>query len=820
MGPIRHTLRGLLRTPTFTAVALLTLAIGVGANTAVFSVVNGVLLKPLPYPDAGELVGVWHAAPGINIPGNRLNCSPTMFFTYRDQNRAFESFGVWTQGGAAVTGLAEPEQVPVLRVTSGALDALAVPPALGRWFSEQDDSPGTPETVMLMHGYWQRRFGGAADIVGRGLTLDGRPREIIGVMPEAFRFLNVNAELIVPLRFDRSQITLGNFSFSGLARLKPGVTIAAADADVSRMLPLWLKGWPVPPGFDAKIFESARIAPALQPLKRDVVGDIANVLWVLMGTIGLVLLIACANVANLLLVRAEGRQQERAIRAALGAGWDRLAREMLLESLVLGLLGGALGVGVAYASVRVLVAVAPATLPRADQITIDPYVLAFAVAASLVSGVLFGLIPALKHASPRIVEGLRGGGRTASQSRERHRARNTLVVVQVALALVLLVGSGLMIRSFQALRAVRPGFVDPATVQLVRIVIPEAQVQEPERVSRMQQDIRDRIAAIAGVSAAAYANSAPIEPFNSNDVLFVEHQPYPEGRVPPIRRFKFIGPGFFEALGLPLLTGRDLTWTDLYDYRPVAVVSENLARELWQSPSAALGKRIRESAANPWREVVGVVGNLHDNGVDEEAPAIVFYPTLMRNFWGNPVQVQRALTFTIRSARTGTEGFLDEVRRAVWAANANLPLAQVRSLQEVYERSMARTSFTLAMLIIAAGMALLLGVVGIYGVISYAVTERTREIGIRLALGAQHAALKRMFVRSGLGLATIGVVCGLAAAAGVTRLMSTLLYGVGAIDPATYAAVSLALVLAAAVASYIPARRATAVDPIESLRAD
>ena len=819
MGQVKHILRRLARTPGFAAMVLLTLAVGIGANSAIFSVISGVLLKPLPYRDPEALIGVWHAAPGIGFMGD-LNCSPTMYFTYREQNRTFQEFGLWSNGAASVTGLGEPEQVRTLLVTYGTLQALGVQPALGRWFSEAEDKPGAPDIVLLTHGYWQRRFGGDPHAIGRTVTVDSKPHRVIGVMPADFQFQNANPDLILPERFDRNKVFLGNFSYQGIARLKPGVSLQQADADVARMLPIWLKQWPAPPGFDRAIFENIHIGPALRPLKRDVVGDIGKALWVLMGTIGIVLVIACANVANLLLVRAEGRQHELAIRAALGAGWGRIARDLLAESLMLGAIGGVLGLGLAFAGLRLLIAIGPQTLPRLTEIRIDPLVLAFTLAVSLLAGLLFGMVPAIKYAGPHLSTALRGGGRTLSQSRERHRARNVLVVVQVGLAFVLLVASGLMIRTFQALRNVRPGFTGPGSIQMMRISIPEAQVREGERVVRMQQDILNKLTSIPGVTSAAFASSAPMEGFNWSDVLFAEDKTYAEGQIPPIRRYKVVSPGFFKTTGTPLIAGRDFTWTDLYDHRRVAMVSENMAREIWGNPGAALGKRVREGAADPWREIVGVAGDVYDDGVQKIPPKTVFWPALMGSFVGDPIHISRSSTFLIRSNRAATSGFLSEVRGAVWAVNPNLPLALVRTLQEVYEKSMARTSFTLIMLAIAGAMALLLGIVGIYGVISYSVSQRTREIGIRMALGAQHAALKRMFVWQGLLLAGMGLTCGLAAAVGLTRLMSSLLFEIRPLDPATYVAAAAILAAVAALSSYLPARRVAGVDPAAALRAE
>ena len=820
MNVLKHVFRRFGMAPMFTAIALVTLALGIGANTAIFSVINGVLIKPLPYPQAQNLVGIWHTAPGIPAIGGNINCSPTMYFTYREENQTFQDFGLWSNFGATVTGVGDPEELRALMVTYGTLQAVGVQPAVGRWFSLADDTPGSPDTVMLTYGYWQRRFGGDKSVIGRNLNVDSKPHTVIGVMPQDFRFLNNDPELILPQRFDRSKVFLGNFSFQGIARLKPGVTLQQANADIGRMLGIWLKEWPAPPGFDHALFENARFAADLRPLKQDVVGDIGTVLWVLMGTIGLVLLIACANVANLLLVRAEGRQQELAIRAALGAGWGRIAREMLLESLALGVMGGVLGLGLAYTAVRILVARGPATLPRLTEIGIDPLVLAFTLGVSLLAGLLFGLIPVVKYAGPHLATALRAGGRTLSHSRERHRARSTLVVVQVALALVLLIGSGLMIRTFQALRNVQPGFTHPEELQLLRIAIPEAQVKEPEQVMRFQNAMMDKLAAIPGVTSVAFSSSAPLEGFNNNDVLFAEDKVYALGQIPPIRRYRFVAPGFFKTTGTPMIAGRDFTWTDLYEKRHVAMVSEDLAREMWGEPSAALGKRIREGAADPWREIVGVVGDVYDNGAQEKPPAFAYWPALMDAFYGPVGVVQRGGVFIVRTKRAATESFLTEARQAIWSVNSNLPVFLVRTVQDLYKQSMARTSFTLVMLAIAGAMALILGIVGIYGVIAYAVTQRTREIGIRMALGAQAAGLRQMFVRQGLLLAGIGAMIGLGAAAGLTRLMSSLLFGVAALDPLTYAGVAAILIAAAALASYVPARRATRVDPLNALRAE
>jgi predicted permease len=817
---LRYGLRALRRTPGFTIVSILTLALGIGATTTVFSVVNAVLLEPLPYSGSESLVAIRHAAPGLKLPpGARgvISSSATQYFTYLERNRSFESMGLYMGGTATVSGDGEPEQIPVVAVTEGALRVLRVSPMLGRTFTPADDSPGSPRTALLTYGYWQRRYGGDASIVGRDITLEGQPRQIIGIMPRDFRFLDRDVQVLFPIQLNRADLFLGQFIYGFIARLKPGVTVEQANTDVARMLPEWLGSWPSLRGVDPRVFETARIAPAIRPLKDDVVGDIGSILWILMATIGIVLLIACANVINLVLIRAEGRQQELAVRAALGAGSGRIARELLIEQLALALMGGAAGLALAYGALPLLLNAAPPGLPRISEITIDMNVLVFAFGISVLSGLVFGSVPAFRAAGPSVASALRGGGRTASQSRERHRARNTLVVVQVALALVLLVGSGLMMRTFHALRAIHPGFTEPERVQLLRIQFP---YPELTRVLRAQQDTRDALAAIPGVTSVAFTSSAPMEPFNTNDGLFIEDQRLAEREIPPIRTYKFISPGYFQAVGTPLVAGRDLTWTDAYERRNVVVISANLAREVWGNPAAALGKRVRDLPANPWREIVGVVGDVYDDGAHVAAPAVAYWPSLMDAFYRNKVFVARTVTFVVRSSRTGTDGFLADVRKAVWSVDGGLPLAEVRTLGDVYRLSMARTSFALLMLAIAGSSALALGVVGIFGVISYTVAQRTREIGIRATLGARPAELQRMFVRHGLTLAAIGVTSGLAAAVILTRFMRSLLFAIDPLDPATYAAATVLLLSAAALASFVPAQRASAVDPAKTLRAD
>jgi predicted permease len=828
---LRHALRGLLRRPTFTFAAVLTLALGIGATTAIFSVVYSVLIKPLPYPNADQLVRIRHTATsGMNFSDQSSSTGPSMYFTYRDENRTFAELGLWWELGLTATGLGDPERLRALIVTHGTLQALGVQPMRGRWFTEAEHAPAAegPVPVILSHAFWQRRFGGEDAALGRELSIDLGPALVVGIMPPDFRFLasTPQPDLIVAVRLDPAQLMLAQFSYHALARLAPGVTPAEARADIERMLPIWLDAWPAgPPGatLTRETVENWRLAPVVRPLKEDVVGGIvASTLWVLMGAIGAVLLIACANIANLMLVRADTRRQEFAVRAALGAVPARIARELLVESVVLGAAGGALGLILAYAGLEVLVALGPSDLPRLRDISVYPPVLAFTVAASLGSTLLFGSITALKHAA-HIDTPMLGAARGSSAGRERSTARNAFVVVQVALALVLVVSAALMVRTFEALRNVDPGFSDPATIQTARIWVPQTVSSEPAEYTRMQHEILDRIAALPGVASAGFASHLPMagREGTGGGPVEIDGQPQSAADTPAERRFKFVAPGYFEAMGTRLIAGRDVTWSDIEAGGHVAVISENFARELGAEPASAVGKRIRPfGTQGPWREVIGVVQSVHEYALYEEPPSVAYWPVFMENMFNQPVIGTRAIAFAIRSARAGTASLIEEVRQAVWSVNGSLPVAIEGTMEAPYAGSLARTSFTLVMLAIAGAMALALSVVGIYGVIAYVVSQRTREIGIRSALGAEPRQLEKMFLLHGLALSAAGAVVGLVAAMALGRLMSSLLFGVGPTDPAAYVAAVVVTIAAAALASYMPARRAATIDPIETLRAE
>jgi predicted permease len=813
---LRYGFRALVRAPGFTIVAVLTLALGVGATTAMFSVINGILLQPLPYPEQDRLIELVHEAPGLGIP--RILASPAVYFGYRDHSRTFEAVGWWDWDSSpvTVTGIGEPESVRSLEVTHEVLAILGARPHLGRGFDRNDIVPGSAPTAIISYTYWQRRFGGVNPI-GRTLVVNGVPRQVIGVLPEWFRFFDYPAEIFYPSQLVRSDAGFPSGDGRGVARLKPGVTLPEANADVARMIPLINEEF----GNPGPAFDRIRFGPRLRWLKDMVVGDLGETLWLLMGTIGLLLLIACANVANLVLVRTQSRQPELSVRTALGAGWADIARVVLAENAILGLVGGAAGVALAYFSLPFLLSLGADDLPYIMNVGIDRTALVAACAVTLFATFIFAFIPVFRFALPRTqpVDALRSSGRALTDGHQGNRVRHTLLVAQVALALVLLIGTGLMIRTFVTLRQVDPGFEDPATVLTFQLTLPAASTPptpglaanpDPGPVIRMQHAIADRLAQVAGVRAAAFASAddgLPLDGDGRSSAIFIEGKAIDDS-FPPPKEIQFVSPRFFETLKTPLVAGRAFEWAELYQGRTLALVSENFARAEWGSAGAALGKRISTDRTGPWIEVVGVVKNVRHHGLNEPAPETVIFPPIARE----------TATFVVSSERVGTTAFLEDVRRAVWSVNGTLSLANVQTLGQMYERSMARTSMTLKLLAITGVVALVLGLVGIYGVVSYAIAQRQREIGIRIALGAGYGEVRRMFVCKALALVALGVGLGLAAAAGLTRLMESQLFGVSPLDPGTHVIVAVGLVAAAALASYLSARRASALDPVDVLK--
>jgi predicted permease len=810
--PTGHVLRGLwqdsryaarvfVKHPAFAATAVLMLALGIGATASIFSVVYGVLLKPLPFVEPDRLVTLRHRTP---LVATGINQGPATFLTYRENEQAFEAIAAWDPAEVSITGNGDPERVQAVLVSASTLPLLRVQPQIGRSFAADDDVPGTALRVMLTHGYWQRRFGGGTDaILGTNLVVDGRPAEVIGVLPPSFAFLGVRPEILLPMPLDVSAPRTISFGFQGLGRLKPGTSIAQANADIARMIAL------LPP-----VFARLQLQPDVSPLADEVIGDVGAILWILLAVVGVVLVIACANVANLFLVRAEARQHEIAVRAALGASRARIARTLLTESLLLALAGGAVGVVLAKAASGLLRWIAPAQLPRLDEIGIDVPVLLFTLAASALSGALFGFFAVVQFGTPSIAVA-RDGGRASTDAPARHRIRNALVVGQVALALTLLIVSGLMIRTFVAMRQVYPGFTRPEEVQTFVIAIPDGLISDEGEAARRFESVAARLGAVPGVSAVGLSSSITMDGEDNRNWIEVEGVPLPPpDQNPPTRRYKSFAPGYFETMGNRLVAGRSITWNEIHERRRLLVISETLAKAYWSDPATAIGKRLRAHPYAPWHEVVGVVGDERDDGLNHPATAIVYWPLLNEDYrW-------RTMAFAVRSTRVGRAGFLRELEQAVWSVDANLPLARAQTLKEIQDRSMAQTSFALVMLGIAASVALLLGVVGIYGVVAYAACQRTREIGVRMALGAQAGDVRTMFLRQGLVLTATGIALGIGIAAALTRVISEFLFGVNAIDPATYAAVSLILTAIALLATYLPARRASRVNPIIALRAD
>jgi predicted permease len=813
---IRFGARQLRRSPGFFTAAVLTLALGIGANTAMFGVVHGVLLKPLPYPEPERLVSIWSSAPGVGW--DRVVLAPAQYFTYREEGRSFEDLAAWSHRSVTVTGDSEPERVRALAVTDAFLSVLGVPPAIGRGFRPEDDRPGAPPRVILAHGYWRQRLGGDRTLANQRLVIDGKPCEVIGVLPANFRFLDTTPSMLLPLRFNRAATTIQDFSYRGLARLKPGMTVEAANRDVARMIPLVPEKFAPSPALGSNWYRDARLAPDVRLLSTDVTGDLGEVLWILMGMIGLVLLIACANVANLFLVRAEGRRQELTVRAALGAGRASLARALLSESMLLGLAGGVVGTGLAAGAVRLVRVTAPDALPRVDDIALDPAVLLFAAGLSLAAGALFGLVPVLNFASLRLSV-LKDGGRSSTDARNRHRARSALVVAEIALALILLVSAGLMIRTFGALRAIDPGFSRGEHLLTLAVSL-TGPGGDAERIGRQHEEIVRRIQALPGVQSVGLTSSLPLDPQGMSNPMLVEEFPQPEGESPLARRMKWISPSYFETMGTRLVAGRALTWDDLHHHAPVVLINERLAREYWKASAGAVGKRVRVSAQNGWRTIVGVVADEREDGLAQDPVPIVYYPYVVTDFWTAPMEAQRTLTYAIRSARAGTAALTHEIRRALGSVDAGVPLANVRTMDEIAAASMAQTSFAMVMLGIAAAVSLLLGVVGIYGLISYISTQRTREVGIRMALGAQPSQVWRLFVRHGLALAATGIGLGVVASLWLSRVMASMLFGVEPGDPGTYLVVGFGLAAVAAAAGFLPAWRAARVSPLTALRSE
>ncbi len=817
---LRLAARGLARHPLFSAVVVGVLALGIGATTVIFTLVNGILLAPLPFSEQDRLVVLSHGRPdrGEDDVGQ---CA-AWHFTYEDENRSFESLGMYAFSSAAVTGDGEPEALPVLQATSGTFRALGIQPVLGRLFTAADEDPEGPALVVLGHGYWRTRFGGDPSVLGRTMMVDGVSREIVGVAPPALKALGADPALVYLLRFRRADLFVGNVGYESVARLRDGFTPEQALADMERMLPMASEKFPGGPV--AAAAQGSTTVPRVRPLKEVLVGSASTLLWILLAGVAAVFLIACANVANLFLVRAEGKSTEMAVRTAMGASRGRIGWEYLKETLLLGVLGGITGMGLAWAGLRALVAAGPAQLPRLDEVSLDPGVLLFALTLSLAAGAFFATVPMLRLNGGRLSDALKEGGRGGLEGK-RLRAQNFLVVTQMALAVVLLVGAGLMLRSAQALSRVETGIQAPEELMVLGLSFTNRVIPDPAEAALAQEAVARRLAEIPGVSSVAMATAIPMHRGGNINPLYVEGITDPSVAPALTRRHKWIGEGYFETLGTRLLVGRSFTWQDVHDRIAAVVVSENLAREYWGSAEAAMGKRV-SVRPDPvrWSEVIGVVEDVRDDGVDTDPPLMVYWPQVTLAFWeGSPpdaITLWRYAGFALRTSRVGTSGLLGEIQQAVWSVNPNLPLLSAGPLSGFMAESLARRSFALALLTVAAVVALILGSVGVYGVLSYGVSRRSRELGMRMALGAERAEVVGMVVRQGVALAGTGAAVGVGLGLGLTRLMAALLYGVSPSDPVTFATVATGLLAVALLASYLPARRAARVDPAVALRSE
>ena len=810
MRDVRNAVRGLLRRPAFTVLAGLTLAVGIGANTAIFSVVDGILLDPLPLPEADRLLSYNHTAPDLGVP--ILPHSEASYLHYAERARAIQSLAVYTQINVTVVTDGEPRRFDGAAVSEQFFDVSGVAPILGRGFAPGEDRVGAEPVAVLSRGVWEQSFGADPGVVGRLVDMNGTRRRVIGVMDAGADLLD--AEVWVPLSIDASEPETGSFSMLGFARLAPGATMESAQAEMSSLFLQFAEAHP--DELSPSTLEESGLRADVKPLKELAVENLRQTLWILLGTVGFVLLIACANVANLFLVRAEGRQREQAVRTALGASRADVVRQYLAESVTLGLAAGAVGLVLGSVGLKALLAVSPVQLPTAMDIGVDGSVLLFTATVSVLAGVFFGLFPASTYARPDLVGTMSEGNRSATAGRERHRARNGLVVAQVALALVLLVGAGLMLRSFSAIQGIDLGFESEGRLTF-RIALPSVDYPLASDVQQFQRLLDERLAGLPGVEAVGMVTALPLVDHKSAQPMESEDRPDPPDELGTLVERRQVTPGYFEAMGISLLDGRDLTWDDGADRYPAVVASEALARAFWPN-ERAVGKRIRGKGDDEmWWEVVGVVEDVRIEKVQEDPLALVYVPVVQ----GNPDQLAaaRSVDVVIRGAGDPLSR-VPAVRDAVRAADPRLPIIQPRTVDSVVEESMAATSFTVLLLGLAAGVALLLGTVGIYGVVSYTVSRRTKEIGVRLALGAQQGSVLGDVLRQGVLLAGTGVVIGLAGALALSRVLETLLYGVSATDPVTFLGTGVGLGLVAVVATWVPARRAARVDPVTALRAE
>jgi predicted permease len=798
---VRFGARTLAKNPGFTAVAVIALALGIGANSAIFSVVNTVLLRPLPYKEPGRLVMVWEKGNADEFPIN--STSAANFIDWRDQNQVFEGVSVMGRASFNLTGVGEPVRVDGRRVSANLFHILGVEPQLGRGFLPEEDAPGAGRVVILSHGLWQRRFGSDPGAVGTPLTMNGRSYTVVGVMSPQFEFPSRQDELWVPIAFGTQEAAnRGNNSYEVLGRLKPGVSLEQAQSEMNVITARLKRQYPDVVKSDASVVVS---------LHEQRVGDIKTALLVLLGAVVFVLLVACANVANLLLARAAVRRKEIALRVALGAGRLRLVRQFLTESVLLASLGGVAGLLLSFWGVNLLKAFIPENLSEAKAISVDARVLVFTLLVSLLTGLIFGLAPATQASNLDLNEMLKEGGRDSSSGKGGNRVRGLLVVMEVAVSLVLLVGAGLLINSFLRLRNLDPGFRTDNLLTM-SVVLPQQKYPDHARRAAFFSELTSRVESLPGVRSAAVTNWIPLIMQGDTFGVSVEGRPDPGPDKRPDVVTRVVSPGYFNTMGIQVLRGRQFDERlDRADSMPAAVVSETTARRLWPGEEP-LGKRLQPGDSDPkgWIEVVGVVKDVRQFDLTAE-PRLQMYLPYVQFEWFVPRQL-------VVKTEVEPTSLAAAVRKTVWELDKDQPVSDVRTMEDVLSDSIARQRFSTLLLGIFAALALALAAVGIYGVMSYTVAQRTREIGIRMALGAQAGSVLRLMLRQGLKLASAGVVLGLAGALLLTRLMSSMLFGVSATDPLTLVTISLVLVGVALLACYIPARRAAKVDPLSALR--
>lgn len=822
IAPVRHAWRSLARTPVFTVAAVLTLVLGIGASVAIFNVLHGVLLRPLPFGEPDRLVGVWHALPGVNI--GKGNHTIGTYLTYQRLARTIESIALYQESAVNVSardGLGEPQRVRSASVTATLIPTMQVAPLLGRNFTEAEDLPNGPLAVIISEGVWRTRFGADPNIVGQIMDVSGRSREIVGVMPERFRYPTAETQLWLPLQIDPNAAFSDGFSYNGVARLKPGVSPADAARDLATVLPRMTEIFPMfAPGVPTQmLLDQAKPAPLVIPLRQDITGDIARTLWMVAAAAGLVLLVACANVANLILVRADGRQRELAVREALGAGRARVLTFFLGESLLLAGLAGVLGLGVAWVALRALVSAGPADIPRLAELRLDASTVAFTLVIVLVVAVLCSIVPALRVGRVPLATALREGGRGGTAGKAQHRLRGAMVAVQMALALVVLAGSGLLLRTFQRLNAVRPGF-DPANVATFWVSLPPARYAGDSAVVRFHAQLLDRVSALPGVRGAGLTSRLPLLPYGTNQSPFYrEGDASAQTQIPPLQLYTTVDAGYFRAMGIPVLAGRTFAPLGVQVDNEV-IISQRTAEQFFSDPTgrAALGKRFQSLPGGPWFTIIGVAGSVHDTSLAAPASQAVYFPQAVRSdtLYGN---LRRTMALVVRT--TGDPAsIIGPVHGVLRELDPALPTYEVRSMNAVVRGSIAELSFTIVMLGAAAVTTLVLGAIGLYGVLAYLVTLRTRELGVRLALGATPGTVAAMMTRQGLALAAVGLGAGLVLFAVVARFLRSFLYGVAPSDPVTLAAAVALLIGIAALASWVPARRAARVDPATTLRSE